>query len=198
MMTDKKSRPFVVCHMLCSIYGKIEGNFMSAPESASCIKKYGDLRSTFGCEAVLYGTRTAAESFASGRVSDFQDKRMRLTAKDFVAENDADDYIVAIDADGILSKLKALFSIERLMLAGGGITNGSFLEKDLIDELSVVTVPVVEGERSSASLFENVFMSGGGGNKAFSLEKAERLGDNGLWIRYIRVKDASGTGGDRR
>ena len=28
---------------------------------------------------------------------------MRLTAKDFVAENDADDYIVAIDADGILS-----------------------------------------------------------------------------------------------
>ena len=30
------------------------------------------------------------------------------------------------------------------MLAGGGITNGSFLEKDLIDELSVVTVPVVE------------------------------------------------------
>ncbi len=103
MMTDKKSRPFVVCHMLCSIDGKIEGNFMSAPESASCIKKYGDLRSTFGCEAVLYGTRTAAESFASGRVSDFQDKRMRLTAKDFVAENDADDYIVAIDADGILS-----------------------------------------------------------------------------------------------
>lgn len=85
------------------------------------------------------------------------------------------------------------------MLAGGGITNGSFLEKDLIDELSVVTVPVVEGERSSASLFENVFMSGGGGgNKAFSLEKAERLGDNGLWIRYIRVKDASGTGDDRR
>ena len=48
------------------------------------------------------------------------------------------------------------------MLAGGGITNGSFLEKDLIDELSVVTVPVVEGERSSVSLFENVFMSGGG------------------------------------
>lgn len=38
MMTDKKSRPFVVCHMLCSIDGKIEGNFMSAPESASCIK----------------------------------------------------------------------------------------------------------------------------------------------------------------
>ena len=84
------------------------------------------------------------------------------------------------------------------MLAGGGITNGSFLEKDLIDELSVVTVPVVEGERSSASLFENVFWSGGGGNKACSLEKAERLGDNGLWIRYSRVKDASGTGDDRR
>ena len=57
------------------------------------------------------------------------------------------------------------------MLAGGGITNGSFLEKDLIDELSVVTVPVVEGERSSASLFENVFMSGGVEIKPFPSRK---------------------------
>ena len=40
-----------------------------------------------------------------------------------------------------LGKLKALFHIDRLMLAGGGQMNWSFAQEDLIDELSIILAP---------------------------------------------------------
>ena len=40
-----------------------------------------------------------------------------------------------------LGKLKALFHIDRLMLAGGGQMIWSFAQEDLIDELSIILAP---------------------------------------------------------
>ena len=42
----------------------------------------------------------------------------------------------------LLEKLHRLFGINKLMLAGGGIVNGSFLAENLVDELSIVIAPV--------------------------------------------------------
>lgn len=47
-----------------------------------------------------------------------------------------------------LTKLKALFGIEKLLLEGGSILNGSFLQADAVDELSLVVAPVVADDNS--------------------------------------------------
>lgn len=53
-----------------------------------------------------------------------------------------------------MEKLKELFSIDKLMLEGGGFLNDSFLNEGLIDELSLILVPIVDGGSNSVTLFE--------------------------------------------
>lgn len=40
------------------------------------------------------------------------------------------------------------------MLEGGGVLYGSFLNEDLIDELSLVIVPIADGSSNSVTLYE--------------------------------------------
>ena len=46
-----------------------------------------------------------------------------------------------LDCTLLLKKLYSLFGIEKLMVAGGGVMNWSFLAQGCIDELSLVTAP---------------------------------------------------------
>ena len=57
-----RKKPFVVCHMLASLDGKIDGAFFGMPETAPALKAYGDLRGFYGCPAILYGTMICAPS----------------------------------------------------------------------------------------------------------------------------------------
>lgn len=47
------NRPYVICHMLTSLDGKIDGAYMSAPECAPALTAYGNLRGVFRCQATL-------------------------------------------------------------------------------------------------------------------------------------------------
>ena len=59
-------RPFVVCHMLASLDGKIDGAFFGAPETAPALRAYADLRGVYACQATLYGTTTMRGGYADG------------------------------------------------------------------------------------------------------------------------------------
>ena len=59
-------RPFVVCHMLTSLDGKIDGAFFGAPETAPALRAYADLRGVYACQATLYGTTTMRGGYADG------------------------------------------------------------------------------------------------------------------------------------
>ena len=80
-----------------------------------------------------------------------------------------------------MQKLKSLFGIKLLVSHGGGYTNGTFLKAGLIDELSLVRVPLVEDNDKEVSLFgkEEVQQS------LFELKSAEKLGNGGEWLRYL-------------
>jgi riboflavin biosynthesis pyrimidine reductase len=87
-----------------------------------------------------------------------------------------------VDLARVLAKLRREFGIERLLLEGGGSINGSFLAADLVDELSILVVPVADGGVGTPTLFD----AGAGpgparGLKLVSIEK--RAGDL-LWLRY--------------
>lgn len=60
-------RPYAICHMLTSLDGKIDGPFMSAPETRPVAAEYGRLRPTFQYQATRYGATTMEEGYAEGR-----------------------------------------------------------------------------------------------------------------------------------
>lgn len=53
-----------------------------------------------------------------------------------------------------LGKLRALFGIERLLVEGGGGLNGAFLKAGLVDEISLLLAPAVDGGRGVPALFD--------------------------------------------
>ncbi len=233
-------RPRVICHMLMSLDGKIDGRYFALPETRPGLRKYGELRGFYGCPATIYGTTTVAEGYADGTVfvSDPPDKGESVPRKDYVGERGAENFIVAMDPEGtlkwsgnyvekkgrpkahviealterasasyiaylknlgvsyvfagkrqidcglLLHKLKELFGIESVLLAGGGITNWAFAAQGLVDELSVVLVPAADGDSEAASLFEAGKLSPVI-PKAFSLKAVEVIENDTLWLRYI-------------
>lgn len=83
----------------------------------------------------------------------------------------------------LLDKLAHHFQIRRVMVAGGGIMNWSFLREGLIDELSLVLAPVADGGRA-ASIFEQGRFFSSGKPAAFRLLEVKRLDGDALWLRY--------------
>jgi riboflavin biosynthesis pyrimidine reductase len=84
----------------------------------------------------------------------------------------------------VVEKLKELFSIDELMLEGGGFLNGSFLNEGLIDELSLILVPIADGASNSVTLFETSSFLTNQYPVNFFLKEVEKLDDGGLWLKY--------------
>lgn len=59
-----------------------------------------------------------------------------------------------LDFRPVLDKLGRLFSIRTVLLEGGDNLNGSLLRVVLVDELSLLHYPVINGAASSAAVFE--------------------------------------------
>lgn len=89
-----------------------------------------------------------------------------------------------LDCGLALRKLKERFQIDRLMLAGGGLINGSFLQEDLIDELSLVVAPAISRSETSPSVFDRLNSLPSKSPAVVSLDEVTKPDDNGLWLRY--------------
>ena len=235
---ESTNRPYVVCHMLMALDGKIDG----ACVSVDCARSYGQLRAAFDCQATVYGTSTMLGTYSDGLAPvDLPAGETIWPHEDYAAQSDVRSFIVSADPQGILgwngkyvekqgrprshiiealtervsgeylnylrkadvsyvfagkerldcalllSKLKSLFQIDRLMLAGGGQMNWSFAQEGLIDELSIVLAPTADGGRSSASLFERAAFLPEHPPVSFHLKAVEKLEDDGLWLRYAKA-----------
>lgn len=82
----------------------------------------------------------------------------------------------------VLDKLGELFPIKTLLLEGGGHVNGSLLRAGLIDELSLLHYPVVDGAASSPTIFEQGEQPGP--PRPFELLSVEQRTGGILWLRY--------------
>jgi riboflavin biosynthesis pyrimidine reductase len=85
----------------------------------------------------------------------------------------------------VVEKLENLFSIDKLMVEGGGFLNGSFLNEGIIDELSLILVPIADGASNSVTLFETSSYLNKPKPVNFFLKEVEKLNDGGLWLRYV-------------
>ncbi|WBA41019.1 RibD family protein [Hymenobacter canadensis] len=87
-----------------------------------------------------------------------------------------------LDLALVLDKLGELFPIKTLLLEGGGHVNGSLLRAGLIDELSLLHYPVVDGAASSPTMFEQGEQPGP--PRQFALLSVEQRPGGILWLRY--------------
>ena len=97
-------RPRVICHMLMSVDGKIDGRYFSMPETRPGLAKYGELRTFYGCSATIYGTTTAAEGYSDGYVyvSDLPERSAEAIGPVYVGDSGAENYIIVMDPEGTL------------------------------------------------------------------------------------------------
>lgn len=94
-----------------------------------------------------------------------------------------------LDFTVVVKKLKKVFAIDTLMLEGGGFLNGSFLNEGLIDELSLILVPIADGASNSVTLFETSSFLTKQHPVNFFLKEVEKLDDGELWMKYVTKRE---------
>lgn len=117
-----------------------------------------------------------------------------------IGTNATDDYLAMLEEKGIsyiviseptelneaMEILHDKFGIRRISLQGGGIINGAMLAEGLIDELSLVIYPGIDGLSSAPSIFEYLgtpdsIPASGMALELFHVEKREH---GIIWLRY--------------
>ena len=101
-------------------------------------------------------------------------------------------YIVAgrtsVDLGKGVKMLGEFFGIKTLLLEGGGNINGGFLEAGLIDEVSLLLAPGIDGRHEIPTVFDGV-------NARFrkavplKLKSVGRRKNGILWIRYTVIRN---------
>jgi riboflavin biosynthesis pyrimidine reductase len=91
-----------------------------------------------------------------------------------------------IDLALTLDILNRELGVRRLLLEGGGGTNGTFLRAGLIDELSLILCPAVDGAKGAPSVFDSTEAEAGhrAPVAAMSLESSHPLVAGAMWLRY--------------
>lgn len=188
-----KDRPYVICHMVTSIDGKIlPDRWVGIPGSRGAGDLFETTAATFGIGAWLVGTTTMKE-FA-GRNVRLPSVKSPVPPGDFIARPGAKTLAIGTDAKGVLRfqesevdgdhvvlliteqvgddyrehlrragvsylicgrdsvdlnvalrRLRKEFKLQQLMLQGGGTFNGAVLRAGLVDEISQVILPIVDG-----------------------------------------------------
>ena len=103
-------------------------------------------------------------------------------------------YLIVNDATDLRKGLEAVgreFGIRRISVQGGGILNGALLAEGLIDELSLVVYPGIDGLSGVPSIFE--YMGGAteypAQGQRLQLLSASRREYGVMWMRYKFHKD---------
>ena len=86
-----------------------------------------------------------------------------------------------IDLKRAMEILRAEFGVERLSLTGGGHINGAFLKEGLIEEVSMMWCPGIDGRKGMASVFDGL-------DEDFpptklQLVSVEKMGET-IWAKY--------------
>jgi len=232
-------RPYVICHMMSSVDGKILSSNWQDKELTNTFSGYFEqYHDTFTSQAWMCGRVTMERDFSGGVQPDLQPAPHAIAREPFVGEAQAMSFAVAVDAHGklgwdsnvtggdhlieilteqvsdeylyylqrhrisylfagkeeidfasALEQLTALFPIQTLMLEGGGHLNGSLLNAGLIDELSLLLLPIADGTAQSPTTFEVSDYLKKGPATRLHLAQVQQLDNDVVLLKY-RFKTA--------
>ena len=87
-----------------------------------------------------------------------------------------------IDLAKAVDILNTEFGVKRMAVVGGGHINGAFLEAGLLDEISIMIGPGIDGRKGMASVFDGIADVTRPAT-LLKLNSIERMGDT-VWLRY--------------
>ena len=89
-----------------------------------------------------------------------------------------------IDLHRAMSILAESFGVKRLIIVGGGHINGGFLEAGLVDEVSVMMAPGIDGRKGETAVFDGCTWKGDSPYR-LKLNSVEQVpGTEVIWARY--------------
>jgi riboflavin biosynthesis pyrimidine reductase len=229
-------KPYVICHMVTSIDGRIWGSRWR-PSENRMPGLFERLHDRLGGGSWLIGRVTGSEYAKADSYPDHTGEA--FPREPWFARRDAAAYGIALDArgkiawgrseiggdpivavlteqvsdahlaglrrDGVsyifagereldlglaLDILNRELGIERLLIEGGGKSNGSFLRAGLIDEVSLALCPAVDGARGIGQFLDSNDdeTDARAPIRAMTLESCEVLEGGAVWLRY-RLKN---------
>jgi len=118
-----------------------------------------------------------------------------------LGEQVSNDYLVELREDGVsylfagadgrdlplaMETLGEAFGMKTLLLEGGGVVNGAFLQARLIDEVSLLVYPGIDGSAENPSIFEYTGAAGEQPAAGRSLRhlRTETLDGGMVWLHY--------------
>jgi 2,5-diamino-6-(ribosylamino)-4(3H)-pyrimidinone 5'-phosphate reductase len=225
-------KPYVICHMLSSVDGKIDGAALAAVTGKG---DYEAAAAMLEGDAWICGRVTMQQHFAepfpylsvsnqpagprpvyvarraaSYAISVDTLGKLRWPGGDLdgdhliciMSEQAPEDYLsmlrekgisyivsgaASVDLAAAVNLLGEHFGIRTLLLEGGGHINGAFLEAGLVDELSLLIVPGIDGRHGIPAVFDDV-SSARTAAVPLKLKSLEQRENGTLWIRYDVVR----------
>lgn len=226
-------KPYIICHMVMSIDGRVTGEFLSKNNH----EIYYQINRDYKADAFACGRVTMEESFTGGYYPDLTNYQPVLEFEDYILNKETNLYALAFDPHGRLGwkedhiidldqdpgydnakvieilthqvdkrylsylqkqgisyifggeekidikntlfKLKKYFNINKILLEGGSIINGAFMEENLIDELSLVIEPIT-GNSNDKPLFMKSNIT------EFTLKEIKKYDNDIIWLNYIK------------
>lgn len=98
-------RPYIICHMVTSIDGKVTGDFLSRPECEAATDVYYELNREYnkkGANGFICGRVTMESSFTGGWYPDLTEYPCIENKDDFIPDNLSGFYAVSFDPKGKL------------------------------------------------------------------------------------------------
>lgn len=93
------NRPYMICHILSAVNGKISGPFMGMPGTRTMSAEYARIREAYQADGWLYGTVTTKE-FTQHRKPVLKETITAVPEGDYIADKNASLYYISVDAAG--------------------------------------------------------------------------------------------------
>lgn len=96
------TRPYIICHMVTSIDGRVTGDFLFGEDCAEASEIYYRINRESGADGFICGRVTMEGSFTGGWYPDLSEYEPVHTRTDFISDDLAGFYAVAFDTHGRL------------------------------------------------------------------------------------------------
>jgi riboflavin biosynthesis pyrimidine reductase len=136
-----------------------------------------------------------------GRVAWNSNAALKSHVIEVLTEEVADDYLAylqsigvsylfggkrALDLDRVVQTLARELGVRKLIVEGGSHVSGAFVNAGLVDEVSVLILPLVDGRSEHPSSFE-VSMDKWQAPVYLKLTSVEKAEHDAVWLRYTKA-----------
>ena len=137
-----------------------------------------------------------------GRVAWKSNTALKSHVVEVLTEAVADDYLAylqsigvsyvfggktEIDLGKVVQTLATELGVKKLIVEGGSHVSGAFVNAGLVDEVSVLILPLVDGRSEHPSSFE-VAMDRWQAPAYLKLTSVEKLPHDAVWLRYTKAQ----------